>query len=502
MQAPDLIPVIPELILLVAACLVLLVEPFLKPGAADKGSPADKGAAAAADKTAVLAIALTGIIGSIVVSLALTGQARVSFAGMLTLDDWAVFFKVLFGLGAAITILMSPRFLEAHRRHLGEYYALLLFALIGMDLMAAARDFILLYVALELMAISSYLLAAFFRYRERSNESALKYFLTGSFASAIMLYGISLVYAEAGATNYADAGRVLAGLGNDSGVLLAVFLVAIGLAFKVSAAPFHMWTPDVYQGAPTPVAAFFSVGPKAAAFSAIIAAFIVAFPGTVKEWGLLFIVLSIATMLAGNLWALVQTNIKRMLAFSSIAHAGYLLTGLGAMGRSGNSLPGRGMLVYLAAYTFMNLGAFGILAYLKTQMPDKFDYSLKQLAGLGRRSPWAAVLLSLFLLSLTGIPGTAGFIGKFYVFSGVVWADLWWLAVIGVLLSAVSAYYYLRVIIYMFFKEPEEEYAIREPISGGMAMALSVSAIATLVIGLVPSWLWDAAVGAVRMLFD
>ena len=491
MQAPDLIPVVPELILLVAACIVLLVEPFLKSETPGKG-----------DKTAILAIALTGILGSLVVSLALTGENRESFAGMLVLDDWAVFFKVLFGLGAALALLMSPAYLEAHRRHLGEYYALVLFALIGMDLMAAARDFIMLYVSLELMAISSYLLAAFFRYRERSNESALKYFLTGSFASAIMLYGISLVYAQAGATNYAAVSAALGPKGTGAAVLLAVFLVAVGLAFKVSAAPFHMWTPDVYQGAPTPVAAFFSVGPKAAAFSAIIAAFIVAFPGTVKAWGILFLVLSIVTMLVGNLYALVQTNIKRMLAYSSIAHAGYLLAALAAMGWSGNSYPARGMLVYLTAYTFMNLGAFGILAYLKSQMPEKFDYSLKQFAGLGRRSPWAAVLLTLFLLSLTGIPGTAGFIGKFYVFSGVVYADLWWLAVIGVVLSAVSAYYYLRVVIYMFFKEPEADYAVKQPIAGGMAMAMSVSAIATLVIGIVPSWLWDAAAGAVRTLFD
>lgn len=497
MQAPDLIPVIPELILLVAACIVLLVEPFLKPRPAGKG-----GVATAGDKTAVLAITLTGLIGSLVVSMALTGQNRESFAGMLVLDDWAVFFKVLFGLGAALAILMSPRYLEEHRRHLGEYYALVLFAVIGMDLMAAARDLILLYVAVELMAVSSYLLAAFFRYRERSNESALKYFLSGSFASAIMLYGISLTYGLAGATNYAVAGQALSSQGRTGAVLLAVFLVAVGLAFKVSAAPFHMWTPDVYQGAPTPVAAFFSVGPKAAAFSALIAAFIIAFPGVVKEWGILFIALSIVTMLAGNLYALVQTNIKRMLAFSSIAHAGYLLTGLGAMGYAGNSYPGRGMLVYLAAYTFMNLGAFGVLAYLKTQMPEKFTYSLKQFAGLGRRSPWAAILFSLFLLSLTGIPGTAGFIGKFYVFSGVVWADLWWLAVIGVLLSAVSAYYYLRVIIHMFFKEPEEEYAVREPISGAMAAALAVCAIATVIIGVVPSWLWDSAASAVSTLFN
>jgi len=484
MQAPDLVPVIPELILLVAACAILLVEPFLK-----------------VDKTAVLAIALTGLVGSAVVSLGLTGQSRVSFAGMLVLDDWAVFFKVLFAVAAALTILMSSGYLEAHRRHLGEYYALILFAVIGMDLMAAARDFILFYVALELMAISSYLLAAFFRYRVRSNESSLKYFLTGSFASAIMLYGISLVYGEAGATNYWAVGQALSGRGGSTAVVFAVFLVAVGLAFKVSAAPFHMWTPDVYQGAPTPVAAFFSVGPKAAAFSVILAAFVVAFPGAAVEWGVLFIVLAVATMLVGNLFALVQTNIKRMLAYSSIAHAGYLLAGLGAIGWSKNSYPGLGVLIYLAAYTFMNLGAFGVLTYLKAQAPEKFDFSLKQLAGLGRRSPSAAVLLSLFLLSLTGIPGTAGFIGKFYVFGAVVRADLVWLAVIGVVLSAVSAYYYLRVIIYMFFREPEEEFAVSKSISGGMAASLAVSAIATLAIGVVPSWLWDAVVRAFSTLF-
>jgi len=484
MQASDIIPVIPELILLVAACAILLVEPFLKAG-----------------KTIILAVALVGLVGSLAVSLGLVGQNRVAFAGMLVLNDWAIFFKVLFAAAAALTVLMSSSYLEAERRHLGEYYALVLFAVIGMDLMAAARDLILFYVALELMAISSYLLAAFFRYRVRSNESSLKYFLTGSFASAIMLYGISLVYGEAGATNYGAVGQALSTQGATGGVILAVFLVAIGLAFKVSAAPFHMWTPDVYQGAPTPVAAFFSVGPKAAAFSVILAAFIVAFPGTAVQWGVLFLVLSVVTMLVGNLFALVQTNVKRMLAYSSIAHAGYLLAGIGAMGWSKNSYPGQGVLIYLSAYTFMNLGAFGVLTYLKAQQPEKFDYSLKRLAGLGRRSPWAALLLSLFLLSLTGIPGTAGFIGKFYVFGAVVRADLVWLAVIGVLLSAVSAYYYLRVIIYMFFREPEEEFVVRQPISGGMAVALGVSAIATVAIGVAPAWLWDAVVSAFATLF-
>jgi NADH-quinone oxidoreductase subunit N len=237
-------------------------------------------------------------------------------------------------------------------------------------------------------------------------------------------------------------------------------------------------------------------------------AFFMAFPGAAHEWGIFFLVLSILTMLVGNLFALVQSNIKRMLAYSSIAHAGYLLAGLAAVGlgsfvgRSTYPDPAKGVLIYLVAYAFMNLGAFAVLAYLKTQCPDKFDFSLKHFAGLGRRSPWAGALLSLFLLSLAGIPGTAGFIGKFYVFSGIVQLGYWWLAVIGVLMSAVSAYYYLRVIIYMWFREPEEELVLRAPISGSMAAALTLAAAATILIGIVPQRLWDAVAQAVASLFS
>ncbi len=485
MKAADLIAVIPELVLLVAACAVLLAEAFRKEREASslRGRP----------RRVAVALALAGTLGSVVASLALVpGEARVTFNATFVLDEWGIFFNVLFGVAAALTVLLSPRYLQAHDRHLGEYYALLLFTLIGMDLLAGARDFLVFYVALELMAISSYLLAAFFRYRLRSNESSLKYFLTGAFASAVLLYGISLLYGQTGATDYWTIGRILGSEGAAPAVLLSVFLVGVGLAFKVSAAPFHMWTPDVYQGAPTPITAFFSVGPKAAAFSVIIAAFIFGFGGVAKEWSVFFIVLGIATMLVGNVVALVQTNVKRMLAYSSIAHAGYMLTGLAAVGWSRDVYPAMGVLVYLAAYTFMNLGAFGVLGYLKTEAPSSFDYSLGRLAGLGRRSPWVGLLFSLFLISLTGIPGTAGFIGKFWVFSGVVLADLWWLAVIAVVLSAVAAYFYLRVIIYMFFREPEEQLVLDRPLRGGAAVALAVCAIATVVIGVLPARLWDA----------
>lgn len=511
MRASDLIAVAPELVLLAAACVVLLLEAFVRktPGMVLTGSNEQRqhsGSGGSAVQvglsTAMLAVTLAGLLGAAAVSVGLWGQSRSSFADMLALDGWAIFFRVLFCVAASLVVLTSPSYLEVHRRHLGEYYALLLFAVIGMNLMVAARDFILLYVSVELMAISSYLLAAFFRYRLRSNEASLKYLVTGSLASGILLYGISLVYGLTAHTGYKLVGTSLApdavgaGTQGSTGVLFALALVGIGLAFKVSAVPFHMWTPDVYQGAPTPIAAFFSVGPKAAAFSALVVVFVTAFAGQSGEWGVFFVVLSILTMLAGNLYALVQTNVKRMLAYSSIAHAGYLLIGMAAMGMGKDAALGQAILVYLAAYTFMNLGAFGILAYLKTSFSKPFDYSLRSLAGLGRRSPWAAVLLSLFLISLLGIPGTAGFIAKFYVFGAAVWADLWWLAVIAVVLSAVSAYYYLRVIIYMFFREPEEDYALAQPISGGMAAALSVSALATLVIGLAPSWLWEAVTSA------
>lgn len=484
MQAPDIIPILPELILAGAALLVLLVEPFLKQ-----------------DKTAVVALALVGILASAVVAFALGGEQRSAFAGMIVLNTYAVFFKVLFALAAFITILMSPRYLEVGGRHLGEYYALVLFALIGMDLLAAARDFVAFYVALELMAVSSYLLAGFFRYRIKSNESALKYFVTGTVASAFTLFGVSLVYGVTGSTNFEAINQALAGAGNGMLVAFATAMVVAGLGFKVSVAPFHMWTPDVYQGAPTTVAAFFSVGPKAAGFSAILIIFATVFESSARFWSTLFIVLSVLTMFVGSVMAIAQSNMKRMLAFSSIAHVGYLLAGLAALGKGLTTLAGESIMLYLAAYTVMNLGAFGILTYLKSQLPGDFDYSLKSFAGLGRRSPWAAILLTLFLFSLTGIPGTAGFIGKFYLFSAVVRADLTWLAVVAVIFSAVSAYYYLRLMVYMFFKEPEVEFQAAEPIQGSLAAALALSAAGVLFVGLFPSWIWDNAIRAFANFF-
>lgn len=476
---PEIAVVLPELVLVAAVCLILLVDPFT-----------------GGERTAVVAIALTGLLASGVTALALSGEEMVSFNGMIALDDYAVFFKVLFAAAGILTVLMSPRYLEKHGRHLSEYYALLILAIVGMSLMAAARDLIAFYVALELMALSSYLLAGFFRSYSRSNESALKYFVTGTFASALTLYGISLVYGMTGATNYYQVGQGLLADSTSLGVGLATALIMVGMGFKVSVAPFHMWTPDVYQGAPTPVAGFFSVGPKAAGFSAIVMVFLTVLEASQELWSILFIALSLLTMVTGTVLALVQNNLKRMLAYSSIAHVGYLLAGLGAMGRAGDSQAGQSILLYLAAYTFMNLGAFGILAYLKSSNFLDFDYSLEGMAGLGRRSPLSAILMTLFLFSLTGIPGTAGFIGKFYLFTAVVRADLLWLAVIAVLFSAVSAYYYLRVMVYMFFREPEMELSNEGTPVGSMAAGLWASAAGVVLIGLFPPTIWDAAVRA------
>src|SRR5660397_100266 len=318
---PEMIVVLPELLLVAAVFLILLVDPFT-----------------GRDRTAVVAIALSGLLASGVAAVALSGQEIVSFGGMVALDGYAVFFKVLFAAAGVLTVLMSPKYLEAHGRHIGEYYALLVLAIVGMDLMSAARDLIAFYVALELMAISSYLLAGFFRNHVRSSEAALKYFITGALASALTLYGISLVYGMTGATNYYQVGQVL--LGDPSSVVLALAtaLIVIGMGFKVSVAPFHMWTPDVYQGAPTPIAGFFSVGPKAAGFSAIVMVLMTVLEASQETWSVLLIFLSLLTMATGTLMALVQKNVKRMLAYSSIAHVGYLLAGSSHGGKAGQQI--------------------------------------------------------------------------------------------------------------------------------------------------------------------
>jgi len=390
--------------------------------------------------------------------------------------------------------------------------------------MAISIDVIALFVAFELMSLPTYVLAGFLRGDERSGEAAIKYFINGAFSSAILLFGLALLYAATGQTNYASIAVSLGNLGADAQgglVVVALVLVAVGFGFKIAAVPFHGWAPDVYEGAPTPVTAFMSVGIKAGAFVGFLKLFTVAAIGALDVWTAALTVLAVLTMIVGNALALPQRNLKRMLAYSSIAHAGYLLLGLIATGAGDTYVDAAGhltlepsvssaVLFYLGAYTFMNIGAFGILVWIRNRRP--FRYGLDEVAGLARTMPWTAMAMMLFMVSLTGIPPLVGFWGKFYLFTAIVDAGMTWLAVVAVIMSAVSAYYYLRVVWYMYFREASEGVAEAGAAEGpvlaaddagpalGSAAAVLFAAVGVVVLGLYPSPLISAAQGALRVL--
>ncbi len=417
------------------------------------------------------------------------GREIVTFSGMFVSDDYAGFFKFIFYIATLLTILISIQYVRVEDLHAGEYYALLLFAVTGMMVMASGSDLITIYLGLELMAISVYILVGFARGSVKSNEASLKYFILGAFSSGIFLYGISLIYGITGSTQLKTVGAKLAGMDlSNPGLILAMLMIAVGFAFKVAAVPFHMWTPDAYEGAPTPVTAFMSVGPKAAAFAAMIRVFIEAFPQIRPDWSTLLAVLAILTMIVGNVVALSQTNIKRMLAYSSIAHAGYALIGVVA----GGSLGMASVMLYLAIYLFMNMGAFGVIVLLsKGGVGDE----IKDYTGLAKRAPMPAFLMLVFMFSLTGIPPTAGFIGKFYLFMGAVQAGYTYLAIIGLILSAISAVFYLRVVMVMYMREPEREFAPAS--SQALPLALAVALAAVILLGIYPAPLVDFALSVV-----
>jgi NADH-quinone oxidoreductase subunit N len=404
-----------------------------------------------------------------------------TFSGLWTADNFSRFFKLIFLLGTGLTILISIKFVKQERLPQGEYYALLLMATLGMMVMASSADLMPIFLGLELMSISLYVLAGYARTKQLSNESALKYFLLGSFATGFLLYGIALIYGATGTTNIQGIAAYIMRY-DFSSVLLSIgmVLLVVGFGFKLAAVPFHMWTPDVYQGAPTPVTAFMSAGPKAAAFAAFLRVFLDALPALHAHWIMLIWVLAVMTMTVGNIIALVQNNIKRMLAYSSIAHAGYMLVGFVA----GSS---DGILFYMLAYTLMNIGAFAIITYLSGRGDERV--TLSDYAGIGYRHPIAAVALSLFLFSLAGIPPTAGFMGKFYIFSAAIQAGYLWLAIIGVLNSVVSVYYYLKVTVAMYMKAPEEAAveAAAPAVSPTLAAAVAISVYGVFQMGIFPS---------------
>ena len=443
-------------------------------------------------------IAMGGVVWALVRTVAQWGLFQQGYSGMVVLDSLSTFFNVLFLATTGIVILLSHPFLKKDDVEHSEYYALLLFATAGMMILASGLDLITLFLGIEVLSISLYILAGYRRDSDASNEAALKYFLLGAFASSILLYGIALVFGATGTTNLIRIGDALTGASGPlpEGLLFAgIAMILVGLAFKVAAAPFHMWTPDVYEGAPTPVTAFLSAGPKAAAFAALIRTFFIAFGPMHAEWDVILSVIAVLTMTIGNVAAIAQTNVKRMLAYSSIAHSGYVLIGV----ITGGVIGGTGAVFYLASYVAMNLGAFAVIILLEHK--GERGEELRDYAGLGFRYPLIGALLSLSMLSLSGIPPTVGFIGKLYLFGGAVQSGHVLLAVFGVLNSAVSVFYYLRLMVLMYMREPQETMPpIRIPLA--FALVLFVTSAATLWPGLFPAAWFDAARDGVRALFS
>ncbi|HKN18290.1 MAG TPA: NADH-quinone oxidoreductase subunit N, partial [Dissulfurispiraceae bacterium] len=387
----------------------------------------------------------------------------------------SMYFKLIFIINFVLTVLISLKYIQRQKAEYGEYYSLLLFATAGMMIMASARDFIVLYLGLELMALSTYILAGIKRHDIRSNEAALKYFLLGTFSSIVLLYGISLIYGLTATTDLYKIAAQLKQTEVSTTLLLSMLLIVVAFCFKIAAVPFHMWAPDVYEGAPTSITAFMSVGPKAAGFAVIGRVFYVAFQNVQPDWTAALIGIAILTMAAGNILALVQTNIKRMLAYSSIAHAGYMLLGIIT-----GTLEGRqAMMTYMLIYAFMNMGAFAVVILL-----DKGE-EIKDYDGLAKSRPLVAALMLVFMFSLTGIPPTAGFIGKFNIFMAAVNAGYTWLVVIAVIFSAISAFYYLRVVMNMYMKDATGEAVIHTSPSLGLAILISV--VMVFAIGIIPS---------------
>ncbi len=462
----SLLGIAPEIVVVATALFVLLL---------DAGIPDE-------NKRVLCGVSLTGIAIAFYLAWALRNTEIQAFSGMIARDRIGSFFDLVILAASALTLLMATGYAEWEGTQKSEFYALLLFSVSGMMILAKGTDLMTVFLGLETLSIPIYVLVGFHRHRMSSVEGALKYFLLGAFASGFLLYGIALLYAATGTTKIPALATMLldARLAGSPLFLGGLGLLLVGFGFKVSLVPFHMWTPDAYEGAPTVVTAFMSAAVKAAAFGALTRVLLVAMPGVQASlWKVLW-VLAVLTMTVGNLSALVQDNMKRMLAYSSIAHAGYILVGL----VSGDVLGGQAALFYLLVYAFMNLGAFGVLILIAQR--EEEGYHIRHLAGIGFRYPALAGLLTLFLVSLAGIPPTAGFVGKFYLFSAAVKNGYLWLAVLGVLNSAASVYYYLRLVVYMYMVPAEGEIPVPRPPRLAFSLALCASAAVVLVLGVVP----------------
>jgi NADH-quinone oxidoreductase subunit N len=433
---------------------------------------------------AILAFVSAGVSGWLSVP---TGSAL--FGGMFLTGGASGYWTVVFSIAGALAVLLSKDYLGRHGLAHGEYYVLLLFGADGMILMGGAGDLIVFFLGLELMSLSFYVLAGFARAVRTSNEAALKYFLLGAFATGFLLYGIALVYGVTGTTHIRTIlDAVPANAGNPV-LLIGLALILIGLSFKIAAVPFHMWVPDVYEGAPTTVSAFMSTGGKAAAFSVVLLLFSPALLTVVRPVRDVLAVVSALSMIVGNILAISQTSVKRMLAYSSIAHAGYILTGIVGANATGAD----GVLFYLLAYTLMTAGAFGVLALEESEIGGNLTYD--EYRGFGARKPFTAFLMTLFMFSLAGVPPFAGFFGKYYVFAGAIQGGYTWLAILGVIMSVVSAYYYLRLVVMMYFSEGVGTQSATPALPG--MIALTAAACALVGFGIYPS----AILSVTRLLF-
>jgi len=458
----DYVRILPEIVLSVFGMIVMVLEPLLEEEQGQK----------------VLGqIALVGTLAALGSTWFMAQSPGLAFFNMVQVDGFSVFFHVLIIAIAAVVILSSYEYMAVQRIRAGEYYALILLGVVGMALMSSAIELVLIFIALEISSIASYVLTGFRRHEAASAEASLKYFLLGSFATAFFLYGVALMFGATGSTNIDQIGRSLQAAPVPLLAFVAVALMFVGLGFKVAAAPFHIWTPDVYEGAPGPIVGLMSTAPKAAAFAVLLRImFVINVPG--RLW--LIWVTAALSMTLGNVGALVQDNVKRLLAYSSIAHAGYLLVAFAATPELGTSAA----MFYTASYAAMNMGAFAVVSHF-AGAGERY-VTLEDYKGLGRSSPLLAATLTIFLLSLIGIPMTGGFFAKFYVFSAAVKANLIWLTIIGVLNSGVGAYYYLRVIVMMYMRESRKEVPVA-PIPLALGVALAVCMAATLYLGLFPS---------------
>ncbi len=425
------------------------------------------------------------------------GEVATESEGMFKVDTYSLFFNIIFLVSTILVALISISYLGREDKKQGPYFLLILLATLGMMLMAAGNELIVVFLGLELMSLSLYVLAGYFRESPASSEAGMKYLLLGAFASAFFLYGIALIYGAAGTTSIPQIAEQLTTESQSPLLLAGTFLLIVGFGFKVAIVPFHQWAPDVYEGAPTTIAAFISAGPKAAGFAAFLRIFVEALPNAQTEWSWIVIVLAMLTMTVGNVIAIAQTNIKRMLAYSSIAHAGYVLIGLAAASSADEAIRDEGVssaMLYLLVYCVMNIGAFGAVILARTA--DGESLAISDYAGLGFRKPLLGMFMTLMLLSLAGFPPTAGFVGKFYLFKSAIGAELYPLVIIGAINTAISAFYYLRVVVTMYMREPEEELEFN-PYPSTLVIGLVLAAIGVLLIGILPSLLLNPAQSAV-----